>query len=196
MVIFYCIVGEENEKKYYGCCFSGKFIINTSCSQYSGVYVGLDIGSSKVDITASAAGRGFSTDDSAGSQTLKVGYYFNENTRTSVYYQNINVDGGDGYSYGAGFDYLIGSSELKPFVGLIVGKSGITDDSNSNLDLEGFSYGGQIGLNYSIADNFSMDLGYRYLKSNADVTSVVSGVNVLIEVDAVTNWYIGANYKF
>ncbi|MCF6309552.1 MAG: porin family protein [Sulfurimonas sp.] len=161
----------------------------------SGVYVGVDLGNTKFDIEASAAGVTAGDSDSGGSQTLKVGYYFDANSRTSVYYQNINVDGGDAANYGIGYDYLIGSSAIKPFVGGIIGYGTATDDS-INADISGLTFGGQVGVNYAFNENFSAEAGYRYMKSNMDDTVTVSGVDVKLEIDPISNWFIGVNYKF
>ena len=184
-------------KKIIMCAALAVSLLSTQAlAKDSGLYVGIDAGSTTIDVKASVGSVSASGDDSAGAQTFKVGYYFNENMRTSFYYQNINMDAGDASSYGVGFDYLIGSNDLKPFIGFIVGKSSISEDSNTIPEIEGTHYGAQIGLNYAMNNHFSFDLGYRYLKSNADATAVISNIDVLVETETVKNWYIGANYKF
>lgn len=161
-----------------------------------GAYVGFDIGSTRFDIKASAAGISAEESDNGGSQTLKAGYYFNKNSRAFISYQNINVDGGSAYDVSLGYDYLFGSSDFKPFVGGFVGYGSTEDDELSELDISGAVYGAQVGLNYAINDNFSVEAGYRYMKSNMEDTVSISGVDVKLEIDPISNWFIGANYKF
>ena len=174
----------------------------------SGFYVGADIGNTAFDMKTSVTFTGYgsasaSSDDDGGSQPLKVGYYFDKNNRASAFFQNINVDNGDARTYGVGYDYLIGNNDFKPFVGLIVG-SGSMESDDGSIDMTGVVYGAQVGLNYAFNENFSAEIGYRYLKSNMeDSTSGVvnvSGTNyaydATIEVETLKNWFFGVNYKF
>ena len=167
----------------------------------NGGYVGFDIGNSRADFTATnlSTGATASTNDNGGSQTLKVGYYFNANNRVAAFYQNINVDDGSGSVVGIGYDYLFGNNDVKPFVGAILGRGSNSYDSTDNIpsiDISGMVYGAQIGLNYSFNENFSVEAGYRYLGSNMEDTINVSGTNVKLEVDNISNWYVGLNYRF
>lgn len=54
-----------------------------------GAYVGFDIGSTRFDIKASAAGVSAEESDNGGFQTLKAGYYFNKNSRAFISYQVV-----------------------------------------------------------------------------------------------------------
>ncbi|WP_295022410.1 outer membrane beta-barrel protein [Sulfurimonas sp.] len=161
----------------------------------SGVYVGVDLGNTAYDAKASAMGISATEKDDGGSQTLKVGYYFDKNNRASAFFQNVNTSGGKTNIYGVGYDYLIGDNALKPFIGAILGHGSSKADDNS-VDLTGAVYGAQAGVNYSINENFSVEAGFRYMNSKMQDTIVVSGVDVKIEADPITNWFIGANYKF
>ena len=70
----------------------------------NGVYIGADIGNTSVDIKISADGYDSQdVSDDGGSQTLKVGYYFNSNSRAYLAYQNVNIDNG---SSGANYSRL------------------------------------------------------------------------------------------
>lgn len=184
------------KKLIMGAALAASLLTTQAMAKDSGAYVGFDIGNTEAELTASVGAISVSEKDDGSSQTLKLGYYLNKNSRAAIYYQNISVDGGNGYLYGAAFDYLIGSNDLKPFVGVLIGQSALTDDSNAVPDLKGLNYGVNLGLNYSLNDNFSFDLGYRYLKSNADANVQILGVDVKLEMDPITNWYVGANYKF
>ena len=161
----------------------------------SGMYVGLDVGNTDYNLKASALGVSAeeSTDDT--SYSFKVGYYLNENNRVFACYQYIDVADADVGFYGVGYDYLFGSSALKPFVGAFVGYGSAKDDEDY-ADMSGAVYGGQVGVNYAINENFSAEAGYRYMKSNMDDNIVESGVNVNIEIDEIKNFFVGVNYKF
>jgi len=163
----------------------------------SGFYVGADVGNTAADFKATAPSIGYSSSitDDGGSQTLKVGYYFDKNSRTSAFYQHLNVEDGSGSFYGIGYDYLIGDNAFKPFIGAIAGYGSVNVDS-VDVAIKGSFFGAQAGLNYSITDNFSAEAGYRYMKANMDDTIVVSGRNLTFELDTIKNWFIGANYKF
>lgn len=161
----------------------------------SGVYVGVDLGNTAYDMKASAAGVSATEKDDGGSQTLKVGYYFDKNNRAGVFFQNVNTSGGKTHFYGVGYDYLIGDNAFKPFVGAILGHASSKADDNS-VNLTGAVYGAQVGVNYSINESFSVEAGYRYMKSKMEDTITVSGIDIKLEADPVTNWFIGANYKF
>lgn len=158
----------------------------------SGLYVGIDAGNTAMDVTVTNGAATSKQSSDGASQTLKIGYYFDQNNRAAIGYQHINTSGGNSASaYLIGYDYLIGESDFKPFVGAIVGYSKY---SQSNLTLNGALFGAQAGLNYGFTNNFSVEAGYRYMASNADgqFTSSTSKA----EVDAIKNWFIGANYKF
>lgn len=160
-----------------------------------GMYVGLDLGNTTYDLKASVGG--ISVTDSAddGAQTLTVGYYLDKNIRLSAFFQNINTSGGTSRSYGIGYDYLIGDSALKPFVGPILGNASSKAD-DARINLSGAVYGAQIGLDYAINNNFSIEAGYRYMKTNMNDTVKVLGTDIKVEVEETRNWFIGALYKF
>lgn len=161
----------------------------------NGVYVGVDLGNTAYDLKASAMGVSATEKDDGASQTFKAGYYLDKNSRASAFFQNVNTDGGKTYTYGVGYDYLIGESPLKPFVGAILGYGSSKADDGS-IKLSGAIYGAQAGLNYALSENFSVEAGYRYMKSKMDDTITVSGVDVKLEADPIKNWFIGVNYKF
>lgn len=162
----------------------------------SGNYIGFDVGSTKFDMKASAGGVSAEDSDDGGSLTLKLGYYYDKNSRTYISYQNINVDDGDAYYAGIGYDYLIGDNDIKPFIGGFVGYGSSEVDAMSELDISGAVFGVQAGVNYAVNENFSVEAGYRYMKSNMEDTTTVLGVDVKLEIDPISNWFVGVNYKF
>ena len=177
---------------------AGLLLVSTSglMASDSGFYVGIDAGNTKFGGDVSWSTGSLDIDVDGGSQTLKVGYYMDKNSRVYASYQNIRVEGGDAYSAGLGYDYLIGDNALKPFIGVLGGYTSIKDDEGTDENTKGMYYGVQAGLNYAVNQNISLEAGYRYMKANIDSTFVDSdGVNT-VEVDTIKNWFIGANYKF
>ena len=168
-------------------------------AQDDGYYIGLDFGNTKAEFTAKAGAISLSDDSDGGSQTLKVGKYLDNNSRVAIFYQNINADEANAGVLGIGYDYLIGEEPLKPFVGAFLGYGSYDlDDSlyGQTVDIAGMVYGIQAGVNYEINTNFSVEAGYRFMKSSMGDSIVYSGTNVDLEVDDIRNWFIGLNYKF
>lgn len=164
----------------------------------NGFYIGVDIGNTAGDFEASAPSIGLSdsSTEDGGSQTLKVGYYLDKNSRISAFLHNVNVDNGDAQTYGIGYDYMIGDSAFKPFIGALVGYGSYQEDAVPDVNVAGMIYGAQVGLNYGFNENFSVEVGYRYMKSSMEDSTTISGQNVNFEITALKNWFIGMNYKF
>ncbi len=164
----------------------------------SGVYVGVDVGNTEYEGTANWNYSGFSGSENAksdgSSQTLKIGYYFDANNRVNAFIQNISIDDAKAYSYGVGYDYLIGSNAFKPFVGVFVGGNTVSPDDESSAS--GAIYGAQIGLNYAINANFSAEAGYRYMGSTMEEEWTDGVDSESYEIDSMNNWFVGLNYKF
>lgn len=160
----------------------------------AGPYVGIDMG--RVDVDYKAAGTSSSIDDTG--VTFKGGYYFNQNNRVYAFYQYVdpNVENATFKQYGVGYDYLIGESPLKPFVGVMIGRAqSKVDNVYNKFDVSGLLVGAQAGINYSFNSNVSIEAGYRYIDySNADGFESVDGVN--IEATSAQNWFAGLNFKF
>ena len=172
---------------------ASSFVASTTLAD---VYVGVDFGNTDAKFEAELNGASLgSSNDDGGSQTIKVGYYMDANNRVAVFYQNINVDGGDAGVYGLGYDYFIGDHDLKPFVGLMIGQGNFEVDGLP-VDISGFVYGMELGLNYAINRNVSFEAGYRYLKSEMEDTITGPGGSATFTIDPVKNWYVGINYKF
>jgi len=161
----------------------------------NGIYVGADIGNTAMDLKTTFNGSESTVSDDGGSQTLKLGYYFDNNNRVSLFYQNINADGANMSNSGVGYDYLIGEHDFKPFVGFMVGY-GSYDVDDLPINIAGTTYGAQIGLNYTAYKGLSLEVGYRYLKSNMEDTITGVGGSATFEIDPLSNWFLGANYKF
>lgn len=161
----------------------------------NGVYVGIDIGNTEVEMDTTVNGSSSTVKDDGGSQTYKIGYYLNQNNRMSAFYQHVNVDGGSSSSYGLGYDYLIGNNAFKPFVGILVGHGSLKVDGTT-VDITGMLYGVQAGLDYAFNENFSAEAGYSYMKSNMEDSISGPGGIATFEIDPIKNWFVGVNYKF
>ncbi len=168
-----------------------------------GVYVGVDFGTTKTDIELSIHNPDleWSETDSGGTQVVKVGYYFSSHHRLGGFFENINVDDGSGSTTGLVYDYLIGDFDLKPFVGVVTGFGQFKEDY-FGINMTGAFAGGEFGLNYEFDGHFSLEGGYRYLKTNMNDTVPVYVINIGqirdldVGIDTLKNWFIGANYKF
>ncbi len=165
----------------------------------NGFYVGIDAGITEATFTTSIPTLDFyeSEKSHGSSETVKVGYYLNQNNRINGFYHKIN--GTDAKVYGVGYDYLFGDSSFKPFIGILAGSSNFKDngdDTTPMTNLHGNIYGLQAGINYSINNQISIEAGARYLKSYASQTINDSGDDLIFKIDPIHNVFIGANYKF
>lgn len=149
----------------------------------SGFYLGAEIGSTHEQDKQP----GLETSNTSTSYAINGGYYINQNNRAYAFYSYISE--GDYASntdmYGAGYDYLIGTSPLKPFIGAIVA---YTNFSYPGFTINGMAYGAQVGVDYSVNGNLAIDAGYKYLVSDAKEGAV--------ETESYGTLFIGANYKF
>jgi len=162
----------------------------------SGNYIGVDAGNTDFDYKAYTNGYSYEDDSDGRSVTLKLGYYYDKNSRVYISYQDIDVENGDAYQIGIGYDYLIGTHGLKPFIGGFVGYGSAEIDIAPSAEITGIIFGAQAGVNYTVNANFSVEAGYRYMKSNMEDTITVDGDDVKGEVDPISNWFVGVNYKF
>ncbi len=77
--------------------------------------------------------------------------------------------------------FILQESVIRPLMGLNVG---YMNYQTSNIDENGFIYGGQIGVQYDAMENLSLDLMYRY--------SLVATDNV----DSIAGIIFGINYVY
>ena len=100
-----------------------------------------------------------------------------------------------------GYDYLFKADNIQPYLGAFAGIGkldlGATD---VNFSDSGMVYGVRAGAIFNITKNIGLEVGAAYAKT--DVKPEVSmhdgadRVNLWLEVDDVTSYYIGLNYKF
>lgn len=164
----------------------------------NGPYIGIDAGKVKGKYNVTATGYNEKTEISDTAYTFKIGTYLNDNNRAYGFYQHVdpNADNASFKQYGIGYDYLIGNSAVKPFIGVLVGRMETKiDNSLDKLDISGNFVGGHVGINYAVNPQFGVEVGYRYFNySSADGRESVDAVNV--EVDHGQNWFAGITYKF
>lgn len=69
--------------------------------------------------------------------------------------------------------FLIQDSALKPYIGLNVGYMSY---QTTDIDDNGFLYGGQVGVSYRVAEHFEADIMYRYSLSDLDSVDHIEGI--------------------
>lgn len=179
------------------------------------MFVGIEVGSTKFDYSASLLGATISDSDSASTYSIKAGKYLGNAGRvyigTSFYNSESNVDVN---SYAVGYDYMFyNKSKFTPFIGVNVGYmsyeakgldaalagSGVTSSSDK-VDISGVTYGAEIGGAYEVHKNFDIEVGARFIMSSADDSITFSdgtdSVAVAFEIDNPVQWYVGLNYNF
>lgn len=169
-------------------------------------YIGFEAGGSRINYDSTfrlngAVVQNRSDEDDAVNMALKVGYYFNENNRVYGIIDTTDFDFVESVNFGAGYDYLIGSGSVKPFVGVLLGYSkNEYSDQVINFDMDGIYYGVQAGVNYAINNNLSIEAGYSFINSKADGSySITAGANTVTlntEIDNTHRLYAGVYYRF
>lgn len=95
--------------------------------------------------------------------------------------------------------YPVGSS-TKLFGGASAGLTKLTQDSpGASRDTDiGYALGLQAGVLQQVSDNASVELGYRYLRSNASTELSEHGGDKLgtLRLDSSAQTYLSANYRF
>lgn len=139
-------------------------------------------------------------------EALKVGKYFEYGRVYGTIGKQNKKDDFSSYSLGVGYDYMFkNKSDFTPFLGVNASytKAKIDDEVIEILSLDkpkGFSYGIEAGFVYAATKNVELEMGVRYMKSNIDESFSISdgtnSVNIKIEAENITQYYVGLNYKF
>lgn len=127
-------------------------------------------------------------------EALSDEYYIDNNNRTYIAHQNIDSNTDTTGATTIGYDYIIDDGDIKPFIGAMVGFSSYISDHN--IDIADTIYGAQAGINYSIDESFSLDAGYRFIKSSMNDTVIINNTPVKLEIDNVRDAYVGVKYSF
>ncbi len=92
------------------------------------------------------------------------------------------------------------TSTTKLFGGATAGLTKLTQDSpGASRDSDiGYAVGLQGGVLQQVSDNASVELGYRYLRSNASTELAESGGSKVgaLRLDSSAQTYLSANYRF
>lgn len=92
------------------------------------------------------------------------------------------------------------TSTTKLFGGATAGLTKLTQDSpGASRDSDiGYAVGLQGGVLQQVSDNASVELGYRYLRSNASTEVSPSGGDKIgaLRLDSSAQTYLSANYRF
>lgn len=92
------------------------------------------------------------------------------------------------------------TSTTKLFGGATAGLTKLTQDSpGASRDSDiGYAVGLQGGVLQQVSDNASVELGYRYLRSNASTALAESGGSKVgtLRLDSSAQTYLSANYRF
>lgn len=92
------------------------------------------------------------------------------------------------------------TSTTKLFGGATAGLTKLTQDSpGASRDSDiGYAVGLQGGVLQQVSDNASVELGYRYLRSNATTELAESGGSKVgaLRLDSSAQTYLSANYRF
>ena len=105
--------------------------------------------------------------------TIGLGYFDNEGRNVEKLYGSI--------------DYFFLKTDVSeslvfnPFLGFTIGYANY---ESSEVDANGFIYGGQAGLMVNLLDNINLNVGYRYTLSNAS------------EFDHEGDVFFGLNYQY
>ncbi|WP_394130229.1 outer membrane beta-barrel protein [Shewanella maritima] len=112
-------------------------------------------------------------------------------TGTFSYMEDKFTQGGteykqEQYSWLASYDYLIPvHKDVNLFVGVTAGANDNKVAGKASAD---FVWGGQVGMQYKWNENFSSDLGYRYLDQDYDKNG--------IQINDSQQVYLTLDYKF
>lgn len=160
--------------------------------------VSLELGVLKSNATSYVNGVSADGDLSTTYEALRIGKYYDFG-RIGVSAGIINEDQGtDGKFIGVSYDYMFyNDDKLVPFLGASFSYSkNEAKGTNFTVDHNGMQYGIEAGCVYELSDKIDLEAGARYLKSNVDGSTTVSGNIIDVEVDSVVQYYISLGYKF
>jgi opacity protein-like surface antigen len=187
-------------------------------------FIGAEFGGMGVDMKASSSvsGPGGTISDAASDsysptyEAIKFGRYYDNGRFYGFYAHQNKKEDTSANTFGVGYDYLFNNfKKVVPFVGVqaMYTKAkidGLEDEvipgvgtlRLSELDSpSGFGFGIGAGIIYPLANNFEIEAGARYVKTNIeddDSQSFAGGVtgNIKVEVENYTQYYVGVNYRF
>jgi predicted porin len=167
-----------------------------------------------VDVSAGLSNTPYSKSDSSGSininkldengylYDLALGYRINDKLFTTLNYQYSKFKEIDFDDYYVTLNYQF-NHELKPYVGVLVGKSFLhwnKDPLNSSQTKDymsgSFMYGIQTGLEYQISNNISFIPKVMYSRTDHGTNLISSPARSYVEHDSKTQVLLGVRYSF
>jgi opacity protein-like surface antigen len=143
-----------------------------------------------------------------GSQDNTWGLRAGQQTESSRYYATYDYVSGDHAGVKLRQQNLLGSydaflpltSSTRLFGGGTAGITRLTQESpgfSRDSDM-GYAIGGQVGVLQQMSSSVSVELGYRYLRSNASVEMAPRGgpKSGSLKLDSTAQTYLAANYAF
>ena len=170
--------------------------VAVSSAQAAEWFVGGNVGYGIADTEVSS---GLSNNDNPVKFGIQGGVYLNDNIRTYAVYTYGNDDGGNTELTQQQFlisaDYLFGTGDIKPFVGLSLGAQQsefeVKGANGFKHDDTDFAYGGQLGVQYNV-QSWDMEVGYRQVWYKNEVSQ--NGQRLKDESDG--NFYASVGYRF
>lgn len=160
-------------------------------------YVGISFGKVRSDFSVTT-NPGYvyvgNTDFTDSAYNLTLGHYYGENGRVSATFTYVDADASTDRSNGLTFSYdfilPVADNKLAFFAGPSVGYTWLKYNNGANYS--GIHYGAEVGAIVRLVENVEIEGGYRYLFETGDET-FAGGT---IDLDNVSMWYIGANFRF
>ncbi len=151
-------------------------------------FIGVEVGYATIRADVGGYFPDFNHDGTDVEYGFRLGAQTDE-WRTMLLYDYFDSDGDD-QNYEKGLfelDYFFLSSSsdytseaFRPYIGLNIG---YMNYESEGIDENGLLYGGQVGFAYAIAENFDLDIMYRYSLTDASRTdhidSFLLGINWL-----------------
>ncbi len=119
-------------------------------------------------------------------------------------YYSVSDEFDSANSFGAELQYLFRvSSNFNIFAGINAGIMNMEfyDTNKYKREISRGYYGGDLGVNFSVAHNLDIELGVRYMNLNADNTNYIDDgtgneVPYTYNIDDMVNTYASLIYKF
>jgi len=162
--------------------------------------VGVEFGGQHANYTTTAVSSSTSASENTTYEAIKMLKYIKYG-RVGVSLGHANPKNGSKTNIlGVAYDYVFyNDSKFSPFVGAVVSYS-TTTAAGFGSNINGLAFGAEAGLTYDISSKFDLEIGARYLASNAsgNDTQTIAGtpINVTVDIDNITQYYFGVNYKF
>jgi hypothetical protein len=185
-------------KFFLGLTASALMVSTLSAAKVGQAGVGIEVGILKSGATAKVNGVSSDGDIDTTYQALRLGKYFDFG-RIGASLAIVNEDGGtDGKNFGIAYDYVFyNDGEFVPFVGAHLGYSKNEWSGRSvSIDHNGAVYGVQAGLIYDAFEEFEIEIGAKYSKTNIDGSASFPGYQIDLEVDNTMQYYVSVGFKF